>query len=173
MKSLAVLLFPALVVAEPARDLRKEVVVAAPAAEVYAAWTTSEGAQSFFAPRAQIELRVGGPYEIWFNPAGAPGERGAEGLHVLSFVPGEMVAFEWSAPPTIPELRKKGASTFVVVQVTPVDARRTRVVLHPLGWGTGADHDQAYAYFGKAWDVVLGRLRQRFADGKPIDFSKS
>jgi uncharacterized protein YndB with AHSA1/START domain len=175
MKALVVLLLglPALAAAAPAREVKKEVVVAAPPAEVYAAWTTNAGAQTFFAPKTNIELRMGGPYEIFFNPDGPRGERGAEDLRVLAFVPGEMLAFEWSAPPTIPALRKQGATTFVVVTLAPEGAGRTRVVLRHLGWGAGADHDTAYAYFTKAWDIVLGRLQRRFAEGKAIDFTKS
>jgi len=83
-----------------------------------------------------------------------------------------MLSFEWSAPPTFPEIRKRGATTFVVVQLTPVDARKTKVVLHHLGWGQGADWDKLYAYFDKAWDFVLRNLQTRFAEGRAIDFRK-
>jgi hypothetical protein len=46
------------------RDLRKEVTVAAAVDDVWTAWTTSEGARTFFAPEANIRLEPGGPYEI-------------------------------------------------------------------------------------------------------------
>ena len=169
---LALLLCAGVAHAEPAKDLRKEVIVAAPAAAVYAAWTTNAGAQTFFAPKTNIELARGGAFEIYFAPDAPPGKRGAEGLRVLSFIPGEMVSFEWNAPPTFPEIRKKGPSTFVVVQVTALEPNKTKVVLHHLGWGQGADWDKLYGYFDKAWDVVLGRLQTRFAEGRAIDFRK-
>ncbi len=154
------------------RELRKEVIVAAPAAEVWAAWATSAGAQTFFAPSARIELSRGGAYEILFAPDAPRGQRGAEGLHVLSYVPGQMISFEWSAPPDFPEIRERGASTFVVVHITRLGPRRARVVLHHLGWGKGSDWDAMHAYFDRAWDVVLGRLQKRFAEGRALDFSK-
>src|SRR5262245_9859524 len=183
---LALLLCAGVAHAEPAKDLRKAVVVAAPAAEVYAAWTTNAGAQTFFAPPTNIELGRRGAFDLDFPPAAPtatrraallapdapPGKRGAEGLRVLSFIPGEMVSFEWNAPPTFPEIRKKGPSTFVVVQVTALEPNKTKVVLHHLGWGQGADWDKLYGYFDKAWDVVLGRLQTRFAEGRAIDFRK-
>lgn len=157
--------------AAPPAPLRKEVVVAAPIADVWAAWSTSAGAQTFLAPKVDVELAPGGRYEVWFSPDAPPGQRGAEGLHVLAYVPNEMFAFEWSAPPQFPEIRKRGASTFVVVQLAPVDAGRTRVVLNHLGWGDGGDWPQVRAYFDKAWGIVLGRLQARFARGKAIDFA--
>jgi hypothetical protein len=49
--------------------LRAEAPVKASAAEVWRAWTTSDGAQTFFAPKANIELVIGSPYEIFFSPA--------------------------------------------------------------------------------------------------------
>src|SRR5262249_3083885 len=73
--------------ADADKDLRKEVVVAAPVADVWAAWTTNAGARTFFARGSNIELKRGGAYEILFFPDAPPGSRGAEGLHVLAFVP--------------------------------------------------------------------------------------
>ena len=39
-----------------ARAIRKEVTVAAPVREVWAAWTTEEGVVTFFAPQAIVGL---------------------------------------------------------------------------------------------------------------------
>jgi uncharacterized protein YndB with AHSA1/START domain len=169
--ALAGFLAPSAARAEPPAPLRKEVVVAAPAAEVWTAWTTSAGAKTFFAPGARIELARGGAYDILFAPDAPPGQRGAEGLHVLSFVPGAMISFEWSAPPTFPDIRKQGASSFVVVEIARLGPRKTKVVLHHLGWGSGGRWPEVRAYFDKAWDVVLGRLQTRFAGGRPIDWA--
>ena len=69
----------------PERAIREEVIVAASVDEVWEAWTTEEGIQSFFAPACNVELRVDGPYEILFNPDAPVGERGAEGMRVMAF----------------------------------------------------------------------------------------
>jgi uncharacterized protein YndB with AHSA1/START domain len=149
--------------------LRKEVEVAAAPAEVWAAWTTSAGAETFFAPRARIELEPGGAYEILFAPDARPGERGAEGLRVLAFVPREMLVFEWNAPPRWPEIRN-GPRTWVVVRLEPAGDRHTRVSLQHAGWRQGGRWGEVYAYFEKAWEVVLERLQRRFASG-PLDWA--
>ena len=60
--------------------------VQAPVAEVFKAWTTEEGITTFFAPKGKVDLRVDGTYDIWFNPTGKPGERGAEGMRILDIV---------------------------------------------------------------------------------------
>lgn len=67
------LCLPHLMAGATERAIDKEVVVAAPVAAVWNAWTTSAGIQSFFAPEARVELRVDGPFEIYINPYAAPG----------------------------------------------------------------------------------------------------
>jgi uncharacterized protein YndB with AHSA1/START domain len=126
----------------------------------------------FFAPLARIELEPGGAYELYFNPEGAPGQRGGEGCKVLSFVPMEMLSFEWNFPPKIPALRDSGAKTWVVVQLFDAGPGKTRVRLTQLGWKDGADWDAGYAYFDRAWGMVLSWLQRRFTSG-PIDWKAS
>ena len=97
------------------RVLRAEMVLGAPLDDVWKAWASEEGVKTFFAPGAHIEPRVDGAYEIFFNPQGAPGQRGAEGMRVLAFEPPRRLAFTWNAPPTLPAIR--GQRTMVVVEL--------------------------------------------------------
>jgi uncharacterized protein YndB with AHSA1/START domain len=151
------------------RALRAELDVHAPVAEVWKAWTTCAGAQSFFAPACRIEPRVDGAYEVYFLPGAPAGERGSEGMRILAFEPMRRLAFTWSAPPTLPAIRAQ--RNMVVVELEPVDATRTRVRFSHIGWGAGPEWDRAYDYFDHAWNaVVLPRLKYRFEHG-PIDWS--
>src|ERR1700756_5794764 len=95
---------------EPARAVRVEATVDAPVSEVWRLWTTSQGAEEFFAQQANIELAIGGPYEIQFDPKDETS--GTKGLKILSYMPEEMISFQWNAPTEYPEVRKGG--TWVV-----------------------------------------------------------
>jgi uncharacterized protein YndB with AHSA1/START domain/uncharacterized protein YciI len=145
------------------RAIRAEITVPASAADVWKAWTTSEGIPTFFGYAAKVELRTGGPFEVYINPMGAPGQRGSEGCKVLSFVPNEMLSFTWNAPPTFPEIRAQ--RTFVVLRFEQVAPEKTRVRLAHLGWGAGEHWDQVFGYFTRAWPNVLKHLEQRFVSG--------
>lgn len=150
------------------RILRAEVSVKAPLAEAWKAWTTEAGIATFFAPEGHVDLEVDGTYDIWFDPAGLPGQRGAEGMRILDVDPLKRFAFTWNAPPTIASIR--GKRTLVVLDFVPIDAATTKVRFTHLGWGEGPDWDKAYAYFDRAWAaVVLPRFVHRFARG-PIDW---
>lgn len=144
------------------RILRKEITLSAPVEQVWAAWTTSEGIASFFAPQSRIQLHIGGLYELYITPDAAEGSRGSEGCHVLSFIPREMLSFEWSAPPSIPTLRDAGVRTHVVLQFEELDRSHVHLRLSHLGMGWGEDWDRYHDYFDRAWDIVLKRLQGRF-----------
>lgn len=161
-----------LVLASPAaaqeRALNKEVVVAAPIAEVWKAWTTREGITSFFAPDAEIEARVGGAFHVHFDPFGAPGAKGADDMRYMALQAPTLLSFDWNAPPHLAQARQQ--RTFVVVRLKDLDGKSTRVSLHHVGWGEGGEWDQTYAYFDRAWGAVLGNLKKRFETG-PVDWS--
>lgn len=152
------------------KSLEKEVIVPAPRPEVWRAWTTSEGAQRFFAPQVDVELRPGGSYDVLFMPSAPEGKRGAEGMKVLSLLPERMFSFDWGFPPAAPDLRAADERTWVVIELADAPEGRTRVRFTQLGWKEGASWDKGYEYFDKAWDFVLGNLVQSFESG-PLDWS--
>ena len=152
------------------RTLCHETVIPASLEEVWQAWTTTEGIQSFFTPNANVELKVGGKYELFFDMSAEPGMRGAEDCHVLSYLPMEMLSYEWNAPPSIPILREAGVKTWVVMQFEDLGDNRVRIKHTMLGIGEGEDWDSYIAYFERAWTHVLDACKQRFekeaADGE-------
>jgi uncharacterized protein YndB with AHSA1/START domain len=150
-----------------ARAVRVEGTVSAPVAEVWRVWTTSEGAEEFFAEKANIRLAIGGPYEIQFDPKDE--RSGTKGLKILSYAPTQMISFQWNAPPQYPEVRNGG--TWVVVQMRPEGAGRTRVTVTHLGWKEGPEWDLAFAHFERGWGDLMKRLERRYSDG-PIDWNK-
>ncbi len=151
------------------RSIDKEVVVPASVDDVWTAWTTREGIVSFFAPDAEIDARPDGAFHIYMDPGGDPGLKGADTMRYLALQPKQMLSFDWNAPPHLAQARAQ--RTFVVVRLSPVDAKSTRVTLHHTGWGDGGEWDQTYAYFDRAWGNVLGNLKKRFETG-PRDWTE-
>ena len=150
------------------RAIEKQVVVNAPLAQAWAAWTSREGIVSFFAPDARIEPRVGGAFEIYFDPGAAPGSKGADGMRFLAVQPMKMLSYDTNAPPHLPEARAQ--RTVVIVRIAAVDDNSTRVTLHHTGWGDGGQWDQAYTYNDGTWPRVLASMKKRFDSG-PQDWS--
>lgn len=143
------------------RLIRHELVLAAPPPQVWALWTTNKGLESWFVPRADVELRIGGKFEVLFLLDQPPGLQGSEGCRVLSFLPERMLSFTWNAPPTHPLTRPQ--HTWVVIELAPEGAG-TRFVLTHLGWPEAgmAQADgpwvATFVYFDAAWAEVLSEL---------------
>jgi len=138
------------------RSLAKTTVVDDDAMSVWSAWTSSEAIASWWNPPAsRIDLRIGGPFELLFATDLPEGSRGSEGCQYLAYVPGEMVAFTWNAPP---HLALREAHTWVVITFTKLSGESTEVRLVHTGFLEGPDWDAYLDYFDKAWDHVLGRL---------------
>ncbi|MDP7110937.1 MAG: SRPBCC domain-containing protein, partial [Myxococcota bacterium] len=87
------------------RLLAWQVRLNADPAEVFRTWTTAEGLGALLDAEARVELRIGGPIEVFFMPDAPEGSRGSEGCQFLAYVPDRMLAFSWNAPPSIPETR--------------------------------------------------------------------
>jgi uncharacterized protein YndB with AHSA1/START domain len=149
------------------RSLDKQVDVPAGITAVWQVWTTRDGITSFFAPDAVIEPRVGGAFQIHFDPGAPAGMKGADDMRFMALQEPRMLSFDWNAPPSLPQARQQ--RTFVVVRLAPIDDRNTRVTLHHTGWGDGGEWDRTYAYFDRAWGAVLGNLKKRFEQG-PTDW---
>lgn len=141
------------------RSLVKEAIVAAPAREVWDAWTSDEGIEAWWGPpKSNIELRIGGRFEIHFSLSEPEGLQGSEGCRVLAYVPGESLAFTWNAPPHLP---LRSVNTWVVLTFSEVSTG-TRVRLVHTGFLEGPDWDDYVAYFDSAWGYVLGLLREHW-----------
>jgi len=150
------------------RAIDKNVVVAAPILAVWHSWTTKAGIESFFAPEAEIDAKVGGAFHIHINPFAEPGMKGADDMRFMALQAPTMLSFDWNAPPSLPEVRKQ--RTFVVVRLADVDGKSTSVSLHHTGWGDGGEWDKAYQYFDRAWGNVLANLKKRHDSG-PVDWT--
>jgi len=73
------------------KQISYQISVPASLSEVWGAWTTEEGAKTFFAPKCKIELKPGGAYEMYFNLDAPPGEKGGEGMIILAIQPKKML----------------------------------------------------------------------------------
>lgn len=141
----------------PRRRVEHEVVVAVSPRDAWDAWVDPRRVVNFLGSEARIDLRVGGRYEILFLLDAPEGEQGAEGCRILAYLPGEMLAFSWNAPPQMPEIRS--LHTWVVVTFQGPLAGPTRVRLVQTGFGDGPLWDEDVAYFTAAWGRALAGCR--------------
>ena len=140
----------------PGKRQVHEKVVRAPLSKVWKAWTTPEGIRGFLAPEATIQMMRGGSYEIIFDPDAPEGSRGTEGCRVLSYLPRQMLSFEWRAPAGFSKLRERKMR--IVLKVEPAKGGGVNVRLIHSGWGSGEAWERLYQHYMDTWPSVLDRL---------------
>ncbi len=140
-----------------------EVTVDALANEVWEDWTTQDGLESFFAPKAIVDLKPGGAYEVWFLPDAPAGQRGADDGIILGLQTEKMIHFTWAMPPYMPEIRPH--MTTVQILFEPAANERTRVRLFHTGFGSGETWRKGRDYFAKSWPAVLDLYADHVASG--------
>ncbi|MBN2136075.1 MAG: SRPBCC domain-containing protein [Acidobacteria bacterium] len=155
---------------EEVEQITFSVDIKAPVSEVWKAWTDSTEMAKFFTSHSKIEMKKGGAYELYMDMSGKEGLRGTEGCKVLSYLPGKMLSFEWSVPPSFGYLREKYAGQmWIVLFFDKVNDNTTHFTIYHLGFGTCEKWQEVKKYFMKAWPWVLDRLQKRFAEG-PLDW---
>jgi len=146
------------------KHIFKKITLKASIEELWHRWTTNEGVKSFFAPQCEVQLSIGGKYEMYFLLDNPKGLQGSEGCKVLSFLPNQMLSFSWNAPPEYEKVR--GKHTWVVLMFNRVEDNLTNLELYHLGWQRGNQWDSVYKYFETAWDVVFQRLEESISQTK-------
>jgi uncharacterized protein YndB with AHSA1/START domain len=155
------------------RSIVFEAVVDASPAQVFRLWTTPDKIPNFFAPKAVIEPRLGGKYEMIFDPETDPlgDDSGTRGARILRYEPNRALSFEWTGftrtgrnpqgPVAWAEQRdRRPIATWVDVRFDPVPGhpRKTRIRLAEHGFQKGGKWEDAVKYFWRNWALILGRL---------------
>jgi len=144
--------------------IRKSLIVNTTLESAWKLWTTHEGLKLFFGVDNEIELLIGGKYEIYFLMNNPIGIKGSESCKVLSYLPNEMLSFSWNAPPQFKKVRESKYKTWVVIQFREVEERKTEVILSHLGWPNQKDWNEVFEYFNLAWDHVMKDFKKLFED---------
>jgi uncharacterized protein YndB with AHSA1/START domain len=139
-----------------------EVTIPASKADVWHAFTTSEGLSTWLTPGAVVDLRSGGEWTAHF-PGGSTG-----GGTITDFVPERELVISSLAPDRFPAVR--AARTTVRFQFESRGSA-TLVTLTQTGWKEGAEWDKAYEYLTVGNSQLLATLHRRFVNG-PIDWAK-
>jgi uncharacterized protein YndB with AHSA1/START domain len=146
------------------RTLMHEAVINAPLADVWNAFTTNEGFESWAVARAEIDLRIGGEMRTHYDPNGAIGDKNTIVNQILAFEPQRMLAIRnVKAPDGFPHV-ELFSKTWSVIHFEPVDdpRDRTRVRIVGMGYGEGAEWDELHSFFKAGNQQTLDALKKKF-----------
>lgn len=132
-----------------------------------AAWSlfaTRSGLESWLAPAAEVELRVGGRYALFWQPEQRE-NNSTIGCAITALAPGELIAFQWRSPVMFkPFANGANPLTHVVVSFVRTEAG-TRVHLIHSGWRSATEWEEARVWQERAWRGAFAEL-ERVASGR-------
>lgn len=144
-----------------------EGVVAAPLKEVWAAFTTGAGQESWMVARSEVDLKVGGLMRTHYDPKGVLGDPKTIENTIISFDPERMLSIRVTKAPEGFPFPSAVKGMWTVIYFEPEGAQATRVRIVGLGFGPDEESRKMRAFFDRGNAYTLGKLQQRFAPAKP------
>jgi len=153
--------------AQSTAPLVHEGIVEAPIETVWKAWTTSEGLQSWLAPHADIDLRIGGRMRANYDAAGSLRDPQTIENTILAYEPERMLSIRVSKAPDGFPFADTIEDMWTVIHFEPRAAERTLVRVVAMGF-TLAEQSQAMrAFFDRGNALTIQQMQERI--GKKIE----
>ena len=156
--------FVATSLAAQGRDaIVQDAVVNAPVEEVWKAWTTREGMESWMVGKTDFELTVGAIWHTSYDKQSTLDDDRTIHQQLLAYDPGRMLAIRTvKAPKGFPFPNEIG-KTWTVVYLEPIGSAQTKVTARMLGFSANEESQKMRAFFERGNRATLDSLVKRFA----------
>ena len=164
MRRQAILMFTAILILHgPAMGQDARVVdefeIKASVDDVWNAFTTTDGLQSWVAPLADIDFRVGGKWRANYNKDGELGDAKTIENTILSYDPKRMLSIKATKFPEGFEFVEAAKETWSIFYFTPVTDSKTKITIVGLGYNDSEQSKKMRAFFKPANKYSMGQLK--------------
>ena len=142
--------------------LVQEGVVNAPLDQVWVAYTTGAGLESWMVAHAEIELKIGGKMKTRYDPKGTVDDAQAIENTILSYEPRRMLSFKVTKAPQGFPFPSAITNMWTVVYFEAQGEKATRVRGVSMGFGNDEESKRMREFFQHGNAVTLERLQKRF-----------
>jgi uncharacterized protein YndB with AHSA1/START domain len=130
-----------------ARTLQQSIIIDAPVAILWKAFTDPTEFKRWNSPVAAIDMRVGGSMEVSYNPKASLGDPDNIRHRLITFLPERLIVFQnVQAPHALPNA-DRFQRTVSVIQYEALGPTRTKVTLSCTGWANDPASVQLYHFF--------------------------
>jgi uncharacterized protein YndB with AHSA1/START domain len=131
--------------------------------EVWSAFTTKKGLESWRAAHAEIELKVGGTMKTQYDPKGKVDDDKAIENTILSFEPRRMMSFKVTKAPKGFPFPNAIKNMWTVIYFEAGVGKVTRVRVVSMGFGKDEESKKMLEFFNRVNAFTLEQLQKRFA----------
>lgn len=140
------------------RDITFDLVFPVSVSEAWSLWTDSGKLEQWLTAKANVEARLGGPYELFWDPS-TPSDNSTLGCKVMALAPHRLLAFEWRGPVPFADLMNvEPFPTWASVSFEAIAPNETHIHFRHSGWGTGERWDAARDWQKNAWSLAFDEL---------------
>ena len=144
-----------------------EGVVAAPLKDVWAAFTTAKGQESWMVAHSEVELKVGGRMRTHYDPKGRIGDPKTIENEIISYDPGHMLSMRVAKAPEGFPFPNAVRGMWTVIYFEAAGPLTTRVRFVSLGFGDDEESKKMREFFDRGNAFTLRKLQERFAPKAP------
>jgi uncharacterized protein YndB with AHSA1/START domain len=166
MKSIAAIILIAALLPSPsaAADdaIVAEGIVGAPVAEVWRAFTTRAGMESWMVAAGDIELRVGGLMRTSYRKDADLNGDTAIHQQILSIDPERMLSYRTVKAPAGFAFAKAITETWTIIYFDPQSDGRTKVTVKMLGYTADPESQKMRAFFETGNKATMDGLIKKF-----------
>ncbi len=149
--------------ADPHR-LVTELVIDAPREQVWKAFATKEGQESWNVAHAEIDCRVGGKMLTHYDAKGTIGDPNTIENIILALDPGYMMAIQVGKPPAQFPFKEAIKTVWTVIYLEDVGPKQTLVRLVGNGYGADEESQKLRGFFDKGNSYTLQKLQEKFTN---------
>ena len=143
------------------RVLVQEVLVEAPIADVWQAYTTSAGWMAWASPLAEVDLRAGGTIRTHYGPDAKIGDPGTNTLHIVNYVPERVLTLRAELSERWPAVMKEDAGNLMNVIVFDAQGESlTRLQSYGVGYRDLPEYDDLMKFFISANEGLFEKLKE-------------
>jgi uncharacterized protein YndB with AHSA1/START domain len=146
--------------ADPHR-LVTELVIDAPREQVWKAFATKEGQESWNVAHAEIDCRVGGKMLTHYDAKGKIGDANTIENIILALDPGYMMTIQVGKPPAQFPFKDAIKKVWTVIYLEDVSSKQTRVRLVGNGYGDDEESQKLRSFFDKGNSYTLQKLQEK------------
>lgn len=133
-------------------------------AKAFAMFTENKHLESWLTLKADVEPKVGGKYELFWNPDNREIDS-TIGCKITALEPDKLLSFEWKGPVQYKDfMNDADPLTHVVVLFLPCGEGKapvTEVHLVHSGWRSSAEWEEARQWFEKMWSGCFKELSKQ------------
>lgn len=144
------------------QPLVSHAVIDAPVADVWKAFTTTEGIKSWMVAEGDFDLRIGGKMRTGYQPGTDLNGPSAIENTVLAFDPERMLTIRNTKAPEKFPFKDAIGKVWTVIYFEPVGESRTKVIIRMIGYQHGEEFAKMKAFFKRGNQQTLDGLVKYF-----------